>query len=245
VEGLAQMIAAHRTSPVLFNKRLVNLDMTAIVAGTKYRGQFEERLKALIKELEQNPDIIIFMDEIHTLVGAGSTPGSMDAANILKPALARGTIQCIGATTLDEYRNSIEKDGALERRFQKVLVDELVPYIDSHFRTKADKKHRAMAGLSMGGMETHAITLARPEVFGHYGIMSGGIYTPDEIKDKKQVDYIFISCGSKEGPDRVRKAVTDLQAAGLNAEAYISEGTAHEFLTWRRSLYQMAQKLFK
>ena len=123
VEGLAQMIAAHRTSPVLFNKRLVNLDMTAIVAGTKYRGQFEERLKALIKELEQNPDIIIFMDEIHTLVGAGSTPGSMDAANILKPALARGTIQCIGATTLDEYRNSIEKDGALERRFQKVMVE--------------------------------------------------------------------------------------------------------------------------
>ena len=123
VEGLAQMIAAHRTSPILFNKRLVNLDMTSIVAGTKYRGQFEERLKALIKELEQNPDVIVFMDEIHTMVGAGSAPGTMDAANILKPALARGTIQCIGATTLDEYRNSIEKDGALERRFQKVLVE--------------------------------------------------------------------------------------------------------------------------
>lgn len=97
--------------------------MTGIVAGTKYRGQFEERIKALIKEIEQNPDVIIFIDEIHTIIGAGSTPGSMDAANILKPALARGTIQCIGATTLDEYRNSIEKDGALERRFQKVLVE--------------------------------------------------------------------------------------------------------------------------
>lgn len=123
VEGLAQLIAKKKCSPVLFNKRVVNLDMTGIVAGTKYRGQFEERIKALLKELEQNPDIIVFIDEIHTLIGAGSTPGSMDAANIMKPALARGTIQCIGATTLDEYRNSIEKDGALERRFQKVLVE--------------------------------------------------------------------------------------------------------------------------
>lgn len=123
VEGLAQLISKRLTSPVLFNRRVVSLDMTAIVAGTKYRGQFEERIRALLKELEQNPDIIVFIDEIHTLVGAGSTPGSMDAANIMKPALARGTIQCIGATTLDEYRNSIEKDGALERRFQKVLVE--------------------------------------------------------------------------------------------------------------------------
>ncbi len=123
VEGLAQQIAAHHTSPMLFGKRIYTLDMTGVVAGTKYRGQFEERLKALMKELEANPEVIVFIDEIHTLIGAGSTPGSMDAANILKPALARGTIQCIGATTLDEYRNSIEKDGALERRFQKVIVE--------------------------------------------------------------------------------------------------------------------------
>ena len=123
VEGLAQLIVKHQTSPILYGKRVVNLNMAAIVAGTKYRGQFEERIRALIKELEQNPDIIVFIDEIHTIIGAGSTPGSMDAANILKPALARGTIQCIGATTLSEYRNSIEKDGALERRFQKVVVN--------------------------------------------------------------------------------------------------------------------------
>ena len=123
VEGLAEMIVMHRCSPTLFNKRIYTLDMTGVVAGTKYRGQFEERMKMLVKELEQNPDIIVFVDEIHTMIGAGSTPGSMDAANILKPALARGTIQCIGATTLDEYRNSIEKDGALERRFQKVQVE--------------------------------------------------------------------------------------------------------------------------
>ena len=123
IEGLAQLIVKHLTSPILFDKRVITLDLTAVVAGTKYRGQFEERIRALIKEIEQNPDIIIFIDEIHTLIGAGSSPGSMDAANILKPALARGTIQCIGATTLDEYRKSIEKDGALERRFQKVLVE--------------------------------------------------------------------------------------------------------------------------
>ena len=123
VEGLAQMIAEHHTSPMLFGKRIYTLDMTGVVAGTKYRGQFEERLRQLLKELEQNPDIIIFIDEIHTLIGAGSAAGTMDAANIMKPALARGVIQCIGATTLDEYRNSIEKDGALERRFQKVQVE--------------------------------------------------------------------------------------------------------------------------
>ena len=123
VEGLAQQIASHHTSPMLFGKRIYTLDMTGVVAGTKYRGQFEERLKALMKEIEANPNVIVFIDEIHTIIGAGSTPGSMDAANIMKPALARGTIQCIGATTLDEYRNSIEKDGALERRFQKIQVE--------------------------------------------------------------------------------------------------------------------------
>ena len=123
VEGLAQRIVERKTSRMLFDKRIVALDMTAVVAGTKYRGQFEERLKAIINELENNPNIIIFIDEIHTIIGAGSTPGSMDAANILKPSLARGQIQCIGATTIDEYRKTIEKDGALERRFQKVLVE--------------------------------------------------------------------------------------------------------------------------
>lgn len=127
VEGLAQMIASHRTSPILFNKRLVSLDMASMVAGTKYRGQFEERIKNLIKELEQNPNIIMFIDEIHTIIGAGSAAGSMDAANMLKPALARGAVQCIGATTLDEYRKTIEKDGALERRFQKIIVEPSTP----------------------------------------------------------------------------------------------------------------------
>ena len=129
--------------------------------------------------------------------------------------------------------------------FQTVLCDELVPYVDSHFRTIAKKDSRAMAGLSMGGMETHTITLARPEMFSYYGLMSGGIYLPNEIQDPKQVKGIFIGCGSKEGPDRVMKAVEDLKAAGFNAQGYVSDGTAHEFLTWRRCLYQMAPMLFK
>ena len=128
--------------------------------------------------------------------------------------------------------------------FETVLCDELIPYIDSHFRTIADKEHRAMAGLSMGGMETHTITLARPEVFGYYGLLSGGTYTPQEIAGSG-VKFVFMGCGSKENPDGVTKAGNDLKAAGYNAMSYVSEGTAHEFLTWRRCLYQMAQKLFK
>ena len=123
VEGLALRIVEKKVSRMLFDKRVIALDMTAVVAGTKYRGQFEERIRGILKELKDNPNVILFIDEIHTIVGAGSAPGSMDAANMLKPALARGEIQCVGATTLDEYRKSIEKDGALERRFQKVIVE--------------------------------------------------------------------------------------------------------------------------
>ncbi len=123
VEGLAQRINERKVSRTLFNKRLISLDMTSVVAGTKYRGQFEERMKTIIAELKANPDIIVFIDEIHTLVGAGNQAGQMDAANMMKPALARGELQCIGATTMDEYRKSIEKDGALERRFQKIVVE--------------------------------------------------------------------------------------------------------------------------
>ena len=127
VEGLALRIIQRKVSRVLFDKRVVSLDMASIVAGTKYRGQFEERIKAILNELSKNPNIILFIDEIHTIVGAGGATGTLDAANMLKPALARGEIQCIGATTLDEYRKNIEKDGALERRFQKIMVDPTTP----------------------------------------------------------------------------------------------------------------------
>lgn len=128
--------------------------------------------------------------------------------------------------------------------FETVLVDELIPFIDSNFRTIPDKKHRAMAGLSMGGMETKNITLARPEVFDYYGLLSGGIYTPDDLKGVKP-RLIFTSCGSKENPERVRQSVDELKAAGFNAVSYVSDNTAHEFLTWRRSLKEMAPLLFR
>ena len=131
------------------------------------------------------------------------------------------------------------------KEFETLLVDELVPYIDKNFLTKSDKWNRAMAGLSMGGMETKLITLRRPEIFGYWGLLSGGTYMPEDIKDPKAVKYIFEGCGSKENPAGINKSVNSLKAAGYNAEAYISEGTAHEFLTWRRCLEKMAQSLFK
>jgi len=129
--------------------------------------------------------------------------------------------------------------------FQTVLLDELIPYVDANFRTIADQKHRAMGGLSMGGFETHTITLARPDVFSYYALLSGGIYKPEEIKDKSSVKLIFMSCGSFENPDGVTKAADTLKAAGFNAVSFVSQNTRHEFQTWRRSLYVLAPMLFK
>jgi len=134
--------------------------------------------------------------------------------------------------------------GMMNNGFEKVLVDELIPYVDANFRTLADQPHRAMAGLSMGGMETKTITLARPEVFSHFGLLSGGTYAPADIKDKSKVKLIFLSCGSFERPDGVINAAVDLKGAGINAVSYVSEKTRHEFQTWRGSLYQMAQLMF-
>jgi enterochelin esterase-like enzyme len=131
------------------------------------------------------------------------------------------------------------------KEFEKLLIDELIPHIDKNFLTKADKWNRAMAGLSMGGMETKLITLRRPEVFGYWGLLSGGTYMPEEIKDPKAVKYIFEGCGDKENPEGINKSVEALKAAGFKAEGLVSEGTAHEFLTWRRCLEKMAQSLFK
>jgi ATP-dependent Clp protease ATP-binding subunit ClpC len=154
VEGLASRIVQRKVSRILFNKRVVNLDMASIVAGTKYRGQFEERIKAILNELSKNPNVILFIDEIHTIVGAGGAAGSMDAANMLKPALARGEIQCIGATTLDEYRKNIERDGTLERRFQKIMIDP----------TTAEETHQILENI-------------KPKYEDHHNV----IYTPEAI----------------------------------------------------------------
>ena len=169
-------------------------------------------------------------------------------AQIMDNLIADGKIKPFIIVMTYGMTNGVRFGGLREftaQEFETVLVDELIPYIDSHFRTKAKKESRAMAGLSMGGFETKLITLRRPEVFAYYGLLSGGQYAPSDIKDKNQVKMIFQSCGSKENPDGIKQSVEALKAAGFNAHGYISEGTAHEFLTWRRSLYQMAQLLFK
>lgn len=201
-EGLAQLIARRRTSPLLFGKRIMRLDMTSVVAGTKYRGQFEERIQALLRELEGNPNIVLFIDEIHTIVGAGSTAGSMDAANIMKPALARGKIQCIGATTLDEYRNSIEKDGALERRFQRVMIEPPTEdqtlailnnikerYEDHHHVTYTDEAIAACVQLTSryitGRQLPDKAIDALDEVGAHIHLLHANI--PPEIADKERM----------------------------------------------------------
>ena len=170
------------------------------------------------------------------------------AGLIMDNLIAEGKIKPFIVVMTYGMTNDVRFGGIREftaEDFEKVLVDELVPYIDANFQTKTDKWNRAMAGLSMGGMETKLITLRRPEVFGSFGLLSGGQYEPSDIKDKKQVKLIFQSCGSKERPDAIRESTARLKEAGFNAHGYVSEGTAHEFLTWRRSLYQMAQLLFK
>ncbi len=183
VEGLATQIAKKRTSPLLFGKRVVSIDLGAIVAGTKYRGQFEERIKAMVKEIEQSPDVIIFIDEIHMLIGAGSAPGTMDAANMLKPALSRGTIQCIGTTTLDEYRKSIEKDGALERRFQKIIVDETSPEETKEILNNIKERYES-----------------------HHGVR----YTPEAIA--ACVDYTGRYISDRQFPDKAIDALDEVGA---------------------------------
>jgi len=167
---------------------------------------------------------------------------------IMDNLIAEGKIKPFIIVMTYGMTNDVKYGGMASFRiepFQTVLVDELIPYIDSNFRTIATQAGRAMAGLSMGGMETHTITLNKPDVFSHYALLSGGIYKPEEIKDKSKVKLIFISCGSRENPEKVQSAVKGLKDAGYNAVAYISENTAHEFLTWRRSFKEMAPLLFK
>ena len=205
VEGLSQRIVERKVSRMLFGKRVLALDMAAVVAGTKYRGQFEERIRSIILELKKNPDIILFIDEIHTIVGAGSAPGSMDAANMLKPALSRGEVQCIGATTVDEYRKSIEKDGALERRFQKILVepttaDETLQiltnikdrYEDHHNVTYTDEAIKACVNLAQRYITDRAFPDKAIDVMDEAGSRThlSNLSVPKEIEDKEhEIDF--------------------------------------------------------
>ena len=177
--------------------------------------------------------------------GAGPAPAARPAAGAAPAARPAAGAAPAGGAQARPARPAGGMGMMLNNGFETVLCDELIPYIDANFRTIAKKESRAMAGLSMGGMETHSITLARPELFGSYGLLSGGTYSVEELAGREKPKLIFMSCGSKENPDGVNKAGADLKAAGYNAVSYVSEGTAHEFLTWRRSLYQMAQLLFK
>ena len=177
-----------------------------------------------------------------------SWPKQGRANLIMDNLIAQGKAESFIIVMTYGMTNDIEFGGLRDfdiTPFQTVLVDELIPYIDTHFRTLSNRENRAMAGLSMGGMETKMITLNKPDVFSYYGLFSGGTYKPAEIEDKNKVELIFLSCGSKERPEGVKNAVADLQEAGFNAVSYISEGTAHEFHTWRRSLHQFAQLLFQ
>lgn len=193
----------------------------------------------LIAEGKIKPFIIVMT---YGMTNEGFRPGARPAAPAPGAAGAPGARPAAGAPAA---RPAGGMAGMLNNGFEEVLVDELIPYIDANFRTLANQANRAMAGLSMGGMETRAITMSRPEVFSHFGLMSGGTYSVEDIKDKSNVKLIFMSAGSFENPDGVRKAADNLKAAGFNAVSYVSEGTRHEFQTWRRSLYEMAQLLFK
>ena len=205
VEGLAQRIVQRKVSRMLCGKKLLSLDMAAVVAGTKYRGQFEERLRSIIQELKKNPDIILFVDEVHTIIGAGSAPGSMDAANMLKPALSRGEIQCIGSTTVDEYRKTIEKDGALERRFQKILVEPTTPdetllilqnikgcYEEHHNVTYTEDALKACVSLAQHYITDRAFPDKAIDVMDEAGSRThlSNLSVPKEIEDKEhQIDF--------------------------------------------------------
>lgn len=177
-----------------------------------------------------------------------SWPSQGRANFIMDNLIAEGNAKPFIIVMTYGMTNEIEFGGLRDfdiKPFQTVLIDELIPYIDANYRTLANQENRAMAGLSMGGFETKLITLNRPDVFSYYGLFSGGVYSPEDIKDHKNLNLVFLSCGSKERPDGVKNAVAELKKAGVNSVSYISEGTAHEFHTWRRSLHALAPLLFK
>ena len=247
VEGLAQRIVKRKVSRMLFGKRILALDMAAVVAGTKYRGQFEERLRSIIQELKKNPDIILFIDEVHTIIGAGSAPGSMDAANMLKPALSRGEVQCIGATTVDEYRKSIEKDGALERRFQKILVepttaDETLQilenikdrYEEHHNVTYTDDALKACVTLAQRYITDRSFPDKAIDVMDEAGSRThlSNLSVPKEIEDKeRQIDF------TREGKnDAVNRQDFELAARFRDQEKALEGELEQMRKDWEKSL---------
>lgn len=247
VEGLSQRIVKRKVSRMLFGKRILALDMAAVVAGTKYRGQFEERLRSIIQELKKNPDIILFIDEVHTIIGAGSAPGSMDAANMLKPALSRGEVQCIGATTVDEYRKSIEKDGALERRFQKILVEPTTPdetlqilqnikdrYEDHHNVIYTDDAIKACVTLAQRYITDRSFPDKAIDVLDEAGSRThlSNLSVPKEIEEKEhQIDF------TREGKnDAVARQDFELAARFRDQEKALEGELEQMRKDWEKSL---------
>ncbi|MBO4560471.1 MAG: ATP-dependent Clp protease ATP-binding subunit [Bacteroidaceae bacterium] len=247
VEGLAQRIVKRQVSRMLFGKKLLSLDMAAVVAGTKYRGQFEERLRSIIQELKKNPDIILFIDEIHTIIGAGSAAGSMDAANMLKPALSRGEIQCIGSTTIDEYRKSIEKDGALERRFQKILVEPTTPdetlqilenikdrYEEHHNVSYTDDALKACVSLAQRYITDRSFPDKAIDVLDEAGSRThlSNLSVPKEIEDKeREIDF------TREGKnDAVSRQDFELAARFRDREKQLEAELEQMKKDWEQSL---------
>ena len=247
VEGLAQRIVQRKVSRMLFGKKLLSLDMAAVVAGTKYRGQFEERIRSIIQELRKNPDIILFIDEIHTIIGAGSAAGSMDAANMLKPALSRGEIQCIGSTTVDEYRKSIEKDGALERRFQKILVEpttadetlEILKNIKSRYEehhnvTYTDEALQACVSLAKRYITDRSFPDKAIDVLDEAGSRThlSNLSVPKEIEDKEhEIDF------TREGKnDAVSRQDFELAARFRDREKELEAQLDEMRKAWEQSL---------
>ena len=213
VEGLALRIVQRKVSRILFDKRVVSLDMASLVAGTKYRGQFEERVKAILNELSKSPDVILFIDELHTIVGAGNAAGTMDAANLLKPALARGEIQCIGATTLDEYRKNIEKDGALERRFQKVMVEPTTPEETLQILNNIKDKYQDHHGVNYTDSALRACVSLTERYLSDRNFPDKAIDALDEAGSRAHITNIVVP----EEIERLEQAIVETGAAKLAA----------------------------
>ena len=213
VEGLALRIVQRKVSRILFDKRVVSLDMASLVAGTKYRGQFEERVKAILNELSKSPDVILFIDELHTIVGAGNAAGTMDAANLLKPALARGEIQCIGATTLDEYRKNIEKDGALERRFQKVMVEPTTPEETLQILNNIKDKYQDHHGVNYTDSALRACVSLTERYLSDRNFPDKAIDALDEVGSRAHITNIVVP----EEIERLEQEIVETGAAKLAA----------------------------
>ena len=254
VEGLAARINERKVARVLFNKRIISLDMSSVVAGTKYRGQFEERMRNIINELRANPDIIVFIDEIHTLVGAGNQAGQMDAANMMKPALARGELQCIGATTLDEYRKSIEKDGALERRFQKVIVEQTTPeetltilhnikdrYEAHHNVSYSDEALMACVKLTERYVTDRSFPDKAIDVLDEVGsrVRIKNISVPQEIEDKEAELTVL----NKQKEDAVRDENYALASTYRDCAKTVTEELEMMKKQWEATLENKQQKV--